>query len=487
VEVTRKRAYRGSGSGLIWALPVAAAVVLAVGIGHSEPIGWTVLALVIVGALALTLPAIGDAAILTWVVLEVVAYPFVRAPQTQTILTFDRVWIMGLVGVLFVVPRRFPASRATRFVWVSFAVFVAAFGVRAFLTRTPDLSPQVTWFDAILLPFILFLVGRRLLGTVESRVRLAGAFAISGTVLGAVGIWERISGSELASLSGGLPRVDFQLGVIRISGTYNVPEVFALNLLICLGMTCYWLQVRGRNARLLGSVAVAVQAAAIGLSLFRAAWVGVLVIVIASFGFRPKRGMRALVTVGLVGLAGLFVIVPLEHTQAGATRLNDTANVDTRFATYLVGYHLFRQAPLFGVGVDQFPSFAPTAGQERFHGIANQIYPHSSYVAVLAEDGLLGFIPFLLLNVAIVRLIRTTRRSARSHEEDVFGATLLGISVAFFLMSIGLTMLPYEPSNAFFAVVLGAAASLVDGRHVTPRRSGEPGVERVPVAPQPVR
>jgi O-antigen ligase len=89
-------------------------------------------------------------------------------------------------------------------------------------------------------------------------------------------------------------------------------------------------------------------------------------------------------------------------------------------------------------------------------------YPHNSYIGLLAEQGLVGLLPLLVVSYAVWRLIRDLRRASSRHEDVVLGATLTGAATAFLIMSLTLTMLPYEPSNTFFAALLGAASARLD-------------------------
>jgi hypothetical protein len=53
-------------------------------------------------------------------------------------------------------------------------------------------------------------------------------------------------------------------------------------------------------------------------------------------------------------------------------------------------------------------------------------------------------------------------------------AAVVGSSLAYLIMSLTLTMLPYEPSNAFFAALIGAASERLDAllpAHAKGRRS----------------
>ena len=90
-------------------------------------------------------------------------------------------------------------------------------------------------------------------------------------------------------------------------------------------------------------------------------------------------------------------------------------------------------------------------------------YPHNSYIGLLSEQGLVGFLPLLLLSYAVWRLVRGLRSASfQSKEAALLMGTVAGAALGYLIMSLTLTMLPYAPSNLFFAALLGAASGRLD-------------------------
>jgi hypothetical protein len=95
-------------------------------------------------------------------------------------------------------------------------------------------------------------------------------------------------------------------------------------------------------------------------------------------------------------------------------------------------------------------------------------------MAVLAEQGLFGFVPLVLLGGGIWLVVRRLRAVASTSEEGVLAGSIAGAAAGYLIMSLTLTMLPYEPSNAFFAAFLGMAVGRLDVRSAeTGRASAE--------------
>jgi O-antigen ligase len=142
-----------------------------------------------------------------------------------------------------------------------------------------------------------------------------------------------------------------------------------------------------------------------------------------------------------------------------AGRASNIENVNSRLATYITGLEIFERAPLEGIGFGRFANGVSEVPVVRVSGEEALPYAHNSYIWLLAEQGLLGALPFFLLTFGIWRLIRALGRAARTEEDVLLRASVVGIALAFLVMSLTLTMLPEGPPNALFALVLGAASA----------------------------
>ncbi len=182
-----------------------------------------------------------------------------------------------------------------------------------------------------------------------------------------------------------------------------------------------------------------------------------------AFGYRPGRFGRTLAVAGLAGVIALAAAMQLQSNNAVSGRLNNTDNVSARLATYKQGVEIFRTAPIFGVGIDQYNAVALTRPPETVSGIESVPFPHSTYFGMLAEQGIIGFLPLLFLSYAVWRLVPALRIvSFRSREATLLLGTVTGAVLAYLVMSVTLTMLPYEASNTFFAALIGGASGRLD-------------------------
>jgi O-antigen ligase len=305
-------------------------------------------------------------------------------------------------------------------------------------------------------PLILFAAAAKLVVTIEQALRVAGAVALGGVVLACIGIAEKAVGFELASRTGGSVRLDESLGILRISGPYPAPEPYALSLVIALAATLFWVQARRPRAYIVGLAAIGVELLAIGLTFFRTAWIASVLVLVVSL-MRPGRHARTVLILAYVGAIGAIAFTQLEQDRQFSARVNNTQNVDARLATYDQAIEIFRRHPLYGVGVDQYTNVATRLPETRVNGVASVPYPHNSYLGVLAEAGIAGAIPLVTATLAVWLVLRRMKRRLRDGADAILATSVTAAAIAYLLMSLPLDMFTYGPSNAFFALLLGAA------------------------------
>lgn len=422
------------------------------------------LAALLGGTFLVVFAYIGSLAIVVWPVAATGGY-LLGIPRSHPVITFDRVWIGGMLAYIALNPRRVGRSPYTKPLLAGLLWLVVAYGLRAFTTSATISGPAATWLDAIVLPAILFVACERycLAGADRAR-RLTGALMIAGAVLAVLGIAERVLGFQLATLRGGTVRFDAAINQTRISGPYSGPEPYVLTLIICFAATLFWIRSRRRGTSYSWAlVAVSLQVTAIALVYFRAAWIAAVIVVIATFGFRPGRFGRLFAVTGIVLALALAATSQLRENKAFSTRANNTTNIYGRLAAYKQSYDIFRSAPFFGIGVNRYHDVALTRPSETVSSVKSPPDPHNSYTEVLAEQGIVGLFPLLLVSYGIWRLVSGLRAASfRSREAALLTGPVAGAALGYLIMSLTLAMLPYEPSNVFLAAFLGAASARLD-------------------------
>jgi O-antigen ligase len=172
------------------------------------------------------------------------------------------------------------------------------------------------------------------------------------------------------------------------------------------------------------------RAPAIGIS-------GALVILLAASLFRrqwrPRSVSRALVLLLLFGGVTLLQTIPSSLTQdrpSFVTRLQTETgahdpNTSTRLLTWAVGFEMWRERPLTGVGANNYDTaFAEARAQFSIShpnsGLVGLIEErlveraHNEYIQILAELGAVGFALFVAFCVALIIAAWRVLRRAQS-------------------------------------------------------------------------
>jgi len=424
---------------------------------------------------------IGLRALWVWAPLAVVTYPF-GGPNVN--INFGRIWIPGLLALLFILPRPRVRARASSGMFAAFALLVLVLGIRMALTpgSRGDYAYGIrVWIDSMVLPLMLFAVVRRVVAVQPERAeRIAFTLMLAGLLLALIGIGERMLGFNLASsIKGAAVFYDPAVDAVRISGPYEAPEPYGLALVLCLAATLFWLRVRPRprNVKLATLAVIALYAVALFFNYFRTGWISAVVVVAVSLGLRPRRFGRTVMTVAIVGAVLALAYTELQSVSTVATRIDNTQNVFARLGAYKQGIEMWETHPWFGVGANRYQRVAAQLPPLYVNGVQSVPDPHSSFVLVAAEDGVVGLLALLAATFAVWRLVHDYRRRSRSHEDVMFSAALTAATLVYLAYSLTLAMLTFGPSNQLFAAILGIAAGRLD------RLAGMPQQGRLHPAP----
>lgn len=182
----------------------------------------------------------------------------------------------------------------------------------------------------------------------------------------------------------------------------------SLNLLGLLALHAYQRgAARGGNViLLLASVPIAILA-----TMTRAVWLSFAGSVLALIFLSRNRTLRrACVALVLVAAAGLALV--LSCTDLGSAlsdRLEEQGPLDYRAAVYAGGWQMFLDRPLTGWGFHQMPAELP----RYVSGYREKVlYPHNTYLELLAEQGIAGLALYLWLMWELLRLGRGAVPSA---------------------------------------------------------------------------
>jgi O-antigen ligase len=283
--------------------------------------------------------------------------------------------------------------------------------------------------------------------------------------------------------------------LIRSSTGLGEPLAVALPIFAVLA-----LRLRRRRAAIVCGATAILAWLSVLQSLERAPALGVggalLVLVGASFmkrQWRPRSLSRALTLLLLFGAATALQTLPSSLTQdrpSFITRMQSAAvaedsNTSVRLLCWAVGFEMWRESPLVGVGAGNYDTAFPKA-RAQFSAthetsglvpLAEEMLverAHNEYVQILAELGAIGFAFFALLSLGLIAAAWRVLRRARSP------LALGGVcSMVVFAISSGASSVSFRWLGS--GIIFFFAAALVS--HFSSACAGESRVRSLKLAP----
>ncbi|MEU6478859.1 O-antigen ligase family protein [Streptomyces sp. NPDC047017] len=303
------------------------------------------------------------------------------------------------------------------------------------------------------------------------------AWAFVGLALwqGAVGTHQYVTGTGAS----------YQGAYVRAVGTFGPADVMGMASVVALGVVCAVGLALGGESGVRRRVAAAgcalVLLPPLALSFSRGAWIATAVACAAQL---LLAGVRRAVRVGAAAVAAAVVLVGgfgvgsalLQERVGSITRVTDAPDqsVLDRYALWTAAVGIWRDHPLTGVGLKNFPeyrdAYAPlalsAASDTEGAGAAFRrqplLSPHNMYLLVLSEQGLAGLVALAGSWLALLVCgLRRVRASAFRHRCGPGGGLDCAL-VACGLLVWQLTDFGYGdiggPSTVLTAVSLGLAA-----------------------------
>jgi O-antigen ligase len=308
----------------------------------------------------------------------------------------------------------------------------------------------------LIVPFVLFHVAG-LVFTEERELRKFEVFALV--------VLAYLSFTAIAFLTGAhaliFPRfiLDESLGihVDRARGPFlqAVANGVSLNILGLVALHAYQRgKVQGlKSAVLLASVPIAILA-----TMTRAVWLSFASSVVALHFFSRNHKMRrAYVGLALIAATGLLVILSSPELAAVLNdRLEERGPVEFREAVYAGSWQMFLERPLTGWGFHQMPAELPRYVSEYKDKV---LYPHNTYLELLAEDGVAGLGLYVWLMWEMWRLGRGAI-PAQEKEGFLDGQfhRLWPILLVVYWVNSALVVMSYQFVNAVLFTMAGMLA-----------------------------
>ena len=278
---------------------------------------------------------------------------------------------------------------------------------------------------------------------------------LSTTFLCLLGVYQMITGNYdqtfmgLASVQ--MEKVFGSSRTPRLSGPINAPNLWGQVLVAVIPLVVYRIFHERRTLVKFLCVAIfGLLLASIFNTYSRGAYVGLAVIIML---IMLEKRLNAFVVLGGLGLVGvLIVVLPSNYIERfqSLTLLSPTSefgiyqdnSLRGRGSEILTGLRMFYEHPLLGVGAgnyrNNYQQYTQLIGLE-FR--TEERDPHSLYVQLLAETGILGTIAFLGIAIS---LLGGLAKSIRAIEHLPYGQSWLP-----WIISLRLTIIAYLVTSLF--------------------------------------
>lgn len=292
---------------------------------------------------------------------------------------------------------------------------------------------------------ICFLVGAHI---ARVRAREAAFWTMAAASVGAclVAFVQRAGGIDVGPLHIGSAH--------RVGGTmFTMTFAGILYQLVLFNATAALSPRFSRRRWLLAGI-VAIEFVALLLTMTRGAWIALFAGAAVLCLLVRRRAAVVGVAIALaVAVVFSFVFARDEGRTIAVTELATRPadrNVATRLVLWAISWDLFRDHPVFGVGMGDYTIEADRRLGER--EVRTTVDTHNVYLHVLATRGLVGFIPFVVYFVVLLRSLRRvwSRAGPMSIERCYAAGTIAAVAA---VMVGALTENNVDDSEVFMALM----------------------------------
>lgn len=299
---------------------------------------------------------------------------------------------------------------------IAIGTFVSICSINLLLTRittgniaqfTQGVKSQETirtiqvYADHYIYAFATFYIVRNLVDDTRKIRLVLIAIAIIAVYLVPVGVFEHFTGKSWFTET---QQVQWQ-DVNRAQGPLKNPAVYGATLGVCLVIFVYlFFQSKDPAKRLLYVLGIIGSGLGEVMTFTRSAWLSpaLALLVLAAVYEGKRKVLFAWITAGVVVLALLLPI--MQGSRVFQQRVMSDKPIESRILVTHNAMAMIKDRPVFGFGINNF-DFYKWYYPVSVPGIEGYIGPtsHNTFLTILVEIGLLGFIPYLLIFVVLLR------------------------------------------------------------------------------------
>ncbi len=401
-------------------------------------------------------------------------------------ITSDRVLLL-LCLVLFIIHRYLGLTERMPWHWIDTVViwFLSAVVLTTFMHdwRADNAAPASKLIFFYLLPICMYWLGRRIELTPLRLRWMFATFACLGIYLAATAIFEKFGLEAFV-----FPRfiVDPKYAEFLGRGRGPLLNPTGNGVLLTLGLSCALMFLPGfeKLGRFAVASSVPVYLVGIYCTLTRCVWIGgAAALVGITWVATPKRLRIPFVIVLLFG--GGLVVAMKSDSFVGFKRDKNVSVADMKQSAHLrpilaaFAWKMFQDYPIMGCGTGQYLHNVKYYMGERNVDLplakAKSYVQHNVFLALIAENGIFGMLPFAILLIWSSRYAwRLWQSQQIALEYRQAGLVFLGFMAAYIANGLfhDLLIVPMVGMYLFFHI--GYIRNLA-GKHLL---SGDPSVSR---------
>ena len=342
-----------------------------------------------------------------------------------------------------------------RLTWVDVSMGLAAIGLGIAAVRGTSITTNLQWLlDMYVIPYIIYYVTKNLTTDRSRLQRVLCVLAFIGAYCGLYGIYTVTTGNVLFFedaiflREGGLGKGGWYTDSLRaMRGLLGSSHVFGLVFSLAIPVDFYLLiKARSSGKKLLYALMLAVTLGGLFFTYKRTAWIATMGSLLVIQFFFPR--FRRLFLVLLVLATGLTVLYwdQIGESAVVTERVSDKVDsLNGRLVLWEAALKDWGEEPILGRGLGQF------LARSSYQAI------ESNYLWILVDAGLVGFVPFILI---FVFLLKTSIRLYRARAPAIFVepdlvAVFLGSFTAY-LICLSTVVMNHEFPHALFFLLAGA-------------------------------
>jgi O-antigen ligase len=434
---------------------------------------WLPLAAVLFGVpMALFLVSEPFKALIMWLLLAPAVGSYIKLPLPVGIpdITFDRL-VVGCIllaltlRVMFRGGRFLPAGQTEK----AMLVFVVI-GLLSLVFRGLEKGSEFLIFiDEYAVPFLLFVAAKNLFQSHEQVQQFVRVLFLVGVYLGLYGVYQFLAHGSIIAAHDYDPETLGHLLEGRAVGPFLNGAVYGTLLTFAFVWTLYLVPLeRWRRAQLVIVIGLVLFGIGMFLSLTRAVWVGfLLALFVVQLFDRKWRKPFALCLAGLVFLSSIAWLKRSDTSLVHA-RLVSEDTIQQRVVSYKLALLMILAKPVFGYGSGDTPFAIGRAAflariQSDWLELGAEIGPpHNQYLYTLVQYGLIGFIAFGAIFLAIVRSGVALMRTVSNHDsaQRQFVILFWGMLTAYLVQGLFADVVSFPLVNSLLFLFAGILESL---------------------------